>query len=747
MGEIVDLTLKKIKDKRLRYLIFGSEQPDERSIVGKFIYCMNNILFMSFFGLFILWKHRGELDARESDTANARRINNTFSNIFVGNGLNTEIIAFLLTEIQLDVAKNSGSLYSGYIKKDIVNSKFQQIAEVIRVWRISYKHAEQNLVKLTALYTDLIMSLPILRKMRVNDSDDKIEITVITEDEDEIAEDMSFFIKFIEIDFDSNYYFLHRAIKTDNSIKLEYMDFSGANTCSGFGDKNFSIGVAEFRKLIGYSASLSQSDSSVGNLNLLNFKYIRRLAMAVADILQNGTKNVIKSIYEHNRKYREIFESCDTESLNWDNIMVLLMLEEGPSDVIEEVIKYDANAFDEILKNISVRFELDLDKLKEKFRQILLNELMFEETQYKGIKENKTFSSWRRSAEISLMAQFIVAAVADTDIDNVTTNAFYAESLSMKKKKIEECRNAQGCIDLEVMHLLNKSLERIFKMLIVFYKGILAYAREREKVYKEVVDLRRRQSEEFLSNLQKRCEKAFFDAEKEALSYRDSSNKSFGNSSLSVLVRMFRELCDDMGVKRGNFVVQHGDNGKLLHSVIGRSEICDMKQLDKIVEPNKGELDNNIKAPSNLFAFFNKYLKHDDITAEITDGVVNKYYECGMEMLKFLAFNKDYIIEGKTNHQVIFDPIFPYVVRYSEKSENRDKCSVCQYVINVDGEFDKTNGMKLLTEFDYKINELYYCIPNAESSTQNWWVAPFLISCREFDRIFLRLNSEEGVDE
>lgn len=746
MGEIVDLTLKRVKDKRLRNLIYGSEQPDEKSILGKFIFSMNNIMFTSFFGLFILWKHRLELETGGKETANVRRINNTFSDIFIGNGLNTEIIAFLLTEIQLDVAKNPLSLYKGYVKGDVINSKFQQIAEIIRVWRVSYKHAEQNLEKLTSLYTDLLKSLPILKNMRVDDSDGKIEITVVTEDEYEITEDMSCFIKLIEYDFESDYYFLHRAIKADNLIKLEYMDFSGANTCSGLGDEDFTISVGDFRKLIGYSASFSKADGNARNLSMLNFRYIRRLAMAVADVLQDGTKKVIKCTYENNRKYKEIFASVDAATLNWDNIMVLLMLEEGPSDVIEEVLKNDANAFDNILENISVRFGHDLKKLKSKFDEILLNELKYEETQYKGIKENKTFSSWRRSVEISLMAQFIVSAVADTDIDNVTTNAFYAESLSMKKKKIEECKNAERRVDLEVMHLLNTTLERIFKMLIAFYKGIIAYAAEREKVYKEVVDIHRRQSEEFLSNLQSRCEKAFFKAEEETLSYNDWDNKNFGNSSLSILIRMFRELCSDMGVKRGNFMVQYGDNGKLLHSVIGRGEICDMRQLDKIIEPNKGDLENCANAPKNLLEFFNKYLKHDNMTADITESVLNKYYECGMEILKFLTYNRDYVSEGKTNSQVVYDPVFPYVVRYREKSENRDKCSVCQYVINVDGEFDKTTGVKLLTEFDYKINELYYCIPNAESSTSNWWVAPFLISCREFDRIFLKLNSGEVTD-
>ena len=743
MGELVDLSLKRVKDVRLRKLIFGAEQPEEKTITGKIIFCMSNIMLMSFFGFFMLWKHREDFETTGSDSANTKRINNTFADIYSGSGLNTEVIAFLLTEIQLDAVKNPFSPYRNYVKENVTCSRFQQIAEIVRVWRISYKHAEQNLEKLTTLYVELIKSLPILRKLQVNDLAGKMEFTLLTEDDDEITEDMSCFIRLIEYDFESDYYFLHRAIKADNVIKLEYMDFSGGNTCSGDENGDFTIGVGEFRRLIGYSATYKQGNT-VQNLNILNFKYIRKLAMAVADVLQKGTKRIIKGTYENNRKYKEIFENGNIDELNWDNIVVLLMLEEGPSDVIEEVLKNDANAFYDILRNVSVRFDLDINKLNEKFEQLQHTEEIYEEKQHKGFKEVKTLNLWRRSAEISLMAQFIVSVVADTDIDNVTTNAFYAESLSMKKKKIEAIRKDANASEVEVVQLLNKTFERVFRMLIVFYKGILAYAQAREKMLKDVIDLRRRQSSEFLEKLQENCERAFFNAVENCMKQQTNTGKSLNNSSLGVLIGIFEELCADMGKKKGDFFVERGDNGKLLHSIIGRSEICDVSQLRRIINISQGELGDDLNSPKDLLEFFNKYLKHDDVSVDIRDNVVKLYYDRSLELLKFLAFNKDYLREGKMCHQLIYDPIFPYVVRYSEKSENRDKCSVCQYVINTDGEFDKTMGIKLLTEFDYKINELYYCIPNAECSTKNWWVAPFLISCRDFDRIFLKLSEVDG---
>ena len=455
MAELVDLTLKRIKDARLRYLIFGTEQPEEKTITGKIIYSMNNILLMSFFGFYILWKHRGELEEQEGESANTKRIDTTFADLYTSNALNTELIAFLLTEIQLGASKQAFSIYKNYIKSNVACSKFQQIAEIVRVWRISYKHAEQNIEKLTSLYEELLKSLQILSKLKVDDSLDRIEFTVITEDDDEITEDMSSFIKLIEHDFESDYYFLHRANRSENVIKLEYMDFSGSNICSGAENGDFTMGVGEFRKLIGCGDFSVRSSNVSRNLNMLNFRYIRGLAMAVSDVLQKGTKRVIKNVYGNNRKYKDIFDGIEIDDINWDNIIVLLMLEEGPSDIIEEVLKNDANAFYEILKNVSVRFELDINKLNAKFEQLQKNEETYEETQHKGFIENKTVSMWRRSTEISLMAQFIVSAVANTNIDNVTTNAFYAESLSMKKKKIEAIRREGS--DVEVIRIRNKT--------------------------------------------------------------------------------------------------------------------------------------------------------------------------------------------------------------------------------------------------------------------------------------------------
>ena len=183
----------------------------------------------------------------------------------------------------------------------------------------------------------------------------------------------------------------------------------------------------------------------------------------------------------------------------------------------------------------------------------------------------------------------------------------------------------------------------------------------------------------------------------------------------------------------------------MLHSIIGRRKICEISIFNKLLEANKKDFAGIENYPPDLVSFFNKTLKHDDPTVNIKDSkIIDNYINYVKELFDFLNYNEDYATKGKMAVQNIFDPIFPYVVRYSERNENRDRCSVCQYIINTDGGFEDTK-IKLLTEYDYVMNELYYCIPNAECSTKNWWVSPFLISCRRFDDLILGYSKDNNI--
>ena len=387
------------------------------------------------------------------------------------------------------------------------------------------------------------------------------------------------------------------------------------------------------------------------------------------------------------------------------------------------------------------------------YRKLEEDEQTYQDMMQIDYARSNRVKSWMKNAKISLMSQFIISKVAQTEVTTERDKkAFYAESIMMKLQKLDSAVERSGALNSIIF--INKMLERVLRTLIPFYEGILAYAKCREKIL-ERCPLNDRHKESVLREVQIECEEAFFERveivldgiketteqENEApvsrISY-SNKQKPIRQATLGELLQIFRELCKRMDATNGK-TAKFGEEHLLLHSVIGRRQICDISIFDSIIECDKDDFIGISDYPKNMPAFFNCF-KHDKPSAEIVaqdPRVIKNYIGYIRDLFEFFNVNSDFKNRRKTNAtQNISDPIFPYVVRYSEKNENRDRCSVCQYIINADGGFEDKK-IKLLTEYEYDMNELYYCIPNEESSTQNWWVSPFLISCRRFDQILL----------
>ena len=122
----------------------------------------------------------------------------------------------------------------------------------------------------------------------------------------------------------------------------------------------------------------------------------------------------------------------------------------------------------------------------------------------------------------------------------------------------------------------------------------------------------------------------------------------------------------------------------------------------------------------------------------------NKFLLKAKELLYYFIYNEDYQREMILGQQISYDPIYPYVVRYTVKSENRDGYNINNFSVFVTDD-NITSEVKILSEWDYDINEKYYCIPNIDSSNKRWWIEPFLISCKKYDELIygdLKKNKE-----
>ncbi|MBO5411728.1 MAG: hypothetical protein J6A38_01425 [Clostridia bacterium] len=761
--KIKEYTYEHIPDPTVRNYIFGREMPDRNTIMNTYISSMNNILLISFFAIFSVWKvHKDdeermedEYGAARASAIHARRVNEVIEGIYCDNVLTQETISFIFTEILLEAKKNPESPFNQLIKGTVAATKFPKIAEIIRAWKLSYQNAETDMTLLDDLYRELLESLSVLKYLRFKEDNGRLLCEIDLPDGKSYSSDLSVFIKRIEDDDDNDVYYLYKANKYGNQVELEYMNFGGNTVYKDSTDTTgeFVKSKSAFQEITQNILDVKFSNDISKSLKINDFKYIHRLSLCVSDVLGEGTKRVVLAKIQEKSIYRDNFFNKNDDEINWDNIIVLLMLEDGPSETIETVLKSDINAFENILKSLLIRFNLckpapdgteparvTYKELLKEYKEREKLELIHQESMQSNAFTDHKIRDWIKNAQIFLMSQFIISKVAETE---VKSEAFYAESIMMKKQKIDSIIKAHGAF--AALSMINKTLERVFRTLILFYNGIIAYAKERERQFKNCT-ISQRHEDHKLKEIQKACEDAFFDCvdDKFHCGDRASGKTPIKEATLGMLINEFRELCLKMDLTKGKTTV-YREEGMLLHSIIGRRKICDISIFNKLIEANKKDFAGIENYPTDLVAFFNKTLKHDDPTVNIKDSkIIDNYINQVKALFDFFNVNEDYGTKGKMAIQNIFDPIFPYVVRYSERNENRDRCSVCQYIINTDGGFEDTK-IKLLTEYDYVMNELYYCIPNAECSTKNWWVSPFLISCRRFDDFILGYSKGNSI--
>ena len=289
-------------------------------------------------------------------------------------------------------------------------------------------------------------------------------------------------------------------------------------------------------------------------------------------------------------------------------------------------------------------------------------------------------------------------------------NAAYVESMNMRIKNIERMIIKGDSSYVDVILALNKALEKSFHFTIAFYYGLIAYAETHIEMETSPVFATLTHAE-----MIKDCEVAFL---------KTAGEKAYQCKRYAVgeSINAFRILANKFSSSTENKERSISKTGNLLKSVIGRNYLCDVKMFNKLSDPVAAII--NDAKHWNAGDGSQVALK----AAENIDKV--------KDLLDFFIYNNDYLVEKRKKQLVSVDPIYPYVVRYCAKSENRDRYNIYNYVVNMSGD-DMDMDVKLLTEKSCEINELYYCIPNMNGTLPKWWIKPFLIKCRDFDKLFL----------
>ena len=462
---------------------------------------------------------------------------------------------------------------------------------------------------------------------------------------------------------------------------------------------------------------LNDQHDAIEMRKFLSFDYrnIREVALVISDAVRYNTakKNIILKEWSDRHKNSEVKIDSD---IYWDNIIMLMLVEMGPSDFLELLLD-DDELFNEIMLNISRRC-IGLAALDERLSEYKEAYARLErQTARKNSRQFKTFVTELRALTVLKSIGF----------NNKSDDASpFEESLSAKydcilscikmlrqyvdkpdKVDIQECKESKDIlIDL---------FKNIFIFLQIFYEGLDAYAISKQAYMNK-------QTNDGESNIEERrrqCRDAFIERGRKIYAV-------IKNQSVSQAYDTFCKTCEKYNKSDGkSFSIS--EEAKRLRYLITRNYICnvDMLRYYATIEVSAGEKTDIFRMLEN---FSDKYYSHPKFA---------EWLEYFKDVFLFLVYNEEYNKRGlyRTMNDLDdknCDPVYPYIVTYYKENIDRDNLKKCSYRVPIpssdsNGAFhDKGYVVTLLTEEDYP-STTYFCIPLKYGSTDNWWINPLLI--------------------
>lgn len=722
-----------IKSSQLKNILFGMEniEADDIKGIGK----INRLLTFGFILGFIIWKNDINKKNKLPDTPNANRVFDSFKCIYNGENIGLDLIIYIMTEMQLDVLSlGERSYFSNIITGgDDETVMIPAFRNLIKTWIQSGKHDEKDESKLLKKFIGLCNTFPFLSNIDVvYKKEDGFPFEIIDLKFNDKNEVLDTYLILIKNEFGVYYLTSFEKNEQEKKAKLVYHSLDGIE----------SYHVELPNSVFFYRSDIHDTGSHptsifAKSLFSISFKYIKNLSLSLSDIITEPTK---QKIYNHfSQKYNDVFEVGykKEEELTWDNVITILMIEEGPTEILEFILDPSGLYFKRILENLEMRYHKEgfAHNVKKSFEKAQKDEL------YKlkcYIDDNSAISKNMDAINKTLMSKGIIDGLAILE-NKKESSALFVESLAVRIRNIDKIITSSDSNITKTIKI-NRALEKTFRYIIPFYHGIIAYQKEKEMRLNEIEnenensDIDKAKKEIMF----KKCEESFFIAAKESI-------EKICNSSLGELInKYFKKLCFSLSGKEGK-IRKLTDEGKLLKRAIGRDYICNLKTFDRLLNI---ELDKSMKLesyPKNILKFVNN-VKHYGSSSMASANVVlyNKFLINIKQLLFFLIYNEDFEKEMILGQQISYDPIYPYVVRYSMKSENRDGYNINSFTV-FPSDDEMKSEIKILSERDYEINEKYYCIPNESSSNNRWWIEPFMISCRKYDDLIHSSVNDEDI--
>lgn len=762
---------EEITDENIRQYIFGKEGYSVnavRSSTSDYVKYIKNILSLAFY--FSYACYRRDIDDSSSDADNltkhnAKRIINSLQNAFVKFPVTQDLIQFVLTDIQFELAQGDFSELRGVFGRlsrySMNDFSFNPYFKLIAEYNKNPSRFMFSKIELLKMFIELIKMLTFMGDYRLECYDTDIFAFVLKNGDSEDEKYAEMYVDHIFFRDDERYFggiyhlfsiergevYFSDVGNTDDGIRLKYFTPDGERalvfavpgetdkaphlvgqrpreifneiTCR---DWNHSSGKESYKKI----------SNSIDQVHAVNYKYIKNLALAISDAISSneGTKKLIFDRF--NTLYPYIFERqaetgktgsrnqtvpYDDETLNWDTVVIMLLIEASPSVVLEYVIRKVPETFYHIVKNLYKRiydvenlsiFNASRAKIKESVRKIIDEKLIVGESAGFGrIPTERTYDKlFSRAAAMFIISKLTILQENDSD-ENLIYTGNLRSNISLLQKAREEIDAKKGvryaCI------ILGETLKHI----MCFYSGLFAYGKLKKNYDIETYD-RCFSKVEVLKN-QKNLERAFISAAKneaEAL----QKYHAVGPESAIALIRKFVDFCENCNPSNNTTTLQ----SKYLYAAIGKYEIINMDVLKE--------------------EYFMDLLRIDK-----DDDDADAWIDATLRILEYLKTGSapDTPIDSD-----LFNAIYPFTAVFNRGRENTDGYRTVNFSLNIDIDDDNCPehqmNINVLSEFSYNRSEVYYCLPNVLRSNYKWWIDPILINFKEFNEIFSDAGKEDA---
>ena len=447
--------------------------------------------------------------------------------------------------------------------------------------------------------------------------------------------------------------------------------------------------------------------ASMEQLFNINYKYMKNLSLSIADVI--GKRNYkeagerLKEVFS--KKYPHAFESYNDENKNWDSIVVILLIEAGPSAVLREVFfALDDIGDDEIVRNLRRRFGKMIakafahiengDDFTEKAKEILGK-------RYVNSAGNKELERYNSELVAKAKTQIVLSALLEAEQTGDTERDFdYFHTDPIKQNIIlleTVCKSSDYSVKKEMLESL---LGNTMRRMICFYRGIFAYGEEKIKF--DNASRKKLLPAKEIKKFQANAEEAFYKASKQ----QAEELKSI--SSAIELINCFVELCNECCKSDLSVAHDRSPQSRQLYAVLGKNSIMNMTSFNRIID---------IKTATS-----------------ITEKNIDWWLETSIKLFRFFS---DGAICADKRASRSFNAIAPLVASYNKHSDSKDGYDTATFTLIFDANeiSGKNMEINMLSEFSYEISMRYYCLPNIVRSNNKWWIDPFVIRCNDFDKI------------